>query len=159
MPRFNQPPIPRSVALQPLSRDHYRRLVQAQHLVKASDSDAIERRKVLAEFLDAWSQELAEHLIDEEQLLLGRLSRADRDRLIEEHSLLREAAEQAQQQRRESNPDALILRQLGQRLHDHIRWEERELFTKLEKQLDTAELARLALQTAKIEARRPRHCG
>ncbi|MEX1016816.1 MAG: hemerythrin domain-containing protein [Phycisphaeraceae bacterium] len=157
MPRFNQPPIPRSEALQPLSRDHYQSLVQSQHLIKAADADAVQRRKVLSEFVDAWTQTIAEHFVDEERLLLEHLAEGDRERLLAEHAALRELAEQALQQRRHVDPDADVLRQLGQRLHDHIRWEEREMFTHLEQRLSDQQLADLGQQTEAIEASRRPH--
>ena len=159
MPEFNQPPIKRSPALQPLSRDHYQGLVQAQHLIKAADGDANARRKALAEFVDAWKLEIAVHFADEEQLLLEHLGDEDKQRLLDEHATLRELATRAQAQRREVDPHAELLRELGQALNAHIRWEERELFTRLEQSVDEATLAAIAGQTEQIEAARPRNVG
>lgn len=154
MSRFKQPPIARSEALQPFSRDHYVGLVQAQHLLKAADADAVARRKAVAAFMDAWTQEIEVHFADEERLLLDHLDEAGRDRLLAEHAKLRELAEQAGEQRREVDPNASMLRELGQRLNDHIRWEERELFTGLEQKLDEQTLAAIGQQTSEIEANR-----
>ena len=69
MTRFKHSPIERHEALTPFSRDHYTGLVQAQHLSKAAESDAVARRKAIAEFVDAWDTEIAAHFADEERLL------------------------------------------------------------------------------------------
>ena len=159
MARFNQPPVKRTHALQPLSRDHYQGLVQAQHLIKAADGDANARRKALAAFVDAWNIEITEHFADEERLLIEHMSEEDRERLLAEHATLRELAERARAQRREVEPDGEVLRRLGQALNDHIRWEERELFTRLEQSVDEATIAGIARHTEQIEAQRPRNAG
>jgi len=155
--RFKHSPIERHEALAPFSRDHYTGLVQAQHLKKAAESDAVARRKAIAEFVDAWDNEIAEHFADEERLLPALAGDTDRQRLIAEHQQLTDLADQARVLRRQPDPDAQVVRQIGQTLDQHIRWEERELFVRLQDQLSNEQLAELGHQTEPIEQSRPRN--
>lgn len=156
MVRFEHMPIERDEALAPFSRDHYTGLVQAQHLKKAAETDAVARRKAIAEFLDAWDTEIAEHFADEERLLLELVSNADRRRLLDEHQRLTSMAKRARALRRQADPDAAVVREIGQSLDQHIRWEERELFFRLQEQLSKEQLAELGHQTELIERSRAR---
>ena len=156
MSEFKHAPQSRHEALVPFSRDHYTGLVQAQHLVKAADALEVDRRKAVAEFMDAWDNEISSHFRDEERLLAGLLGEEDRRRMIQEHETLTELARQASKLRKQVDPDPDTLRQIGQRLEQHIRWEERELFHRIQNQLTEQKLAELKRQTAEIEATRPR---
>jgi len=156
MSRFKKPPLERHEALAPLSRDHYSGLVLAQHLIKAAAADAVERRKAVAEFVDGWDREIAEHFDDEQRLLQGVMGEVDRKRLVDEHERLRRLAEQARVLRKQTDPDVQVVREIGQTLEAHIRWEERELFTRLQSELNAEQLASLQRQTEAIEAVRPR---
>jgi hemerythrin-like domain-containing protein len=176
---MKNPPLKRHVSLQPLSRDHYNGLVQAQHLTKAADGGIDARRAALADFVRAWNEEIAEHFGDEERLLYGLIPDAGmRQRLLDEHATLRSLADQARASvpaeyppapavavttvtddaaaRSGNDPDADLLRRLGEALHDHIRWEERELFPAIEQAADAAQLEALERETAVIEQARPR---
>lgn len=156
MPPFRHSPLKRHPSLQPLSRDHYQGLVQAQHLIKAADGNAIERRKVLAEFLDAWEREIEPHFNDEERLLAGLAGDSEREQLMAEHRRLRGMAAEAREHRRLVDPGAEWVRDLGQTLHAHIRWEERELFTSIESSVPD-QLDDLRTEADRIEAARPRN--
>jgi len=157
MPEFKHAPIERHEALAPFSRDHYTGLVQAQHLKKAAGSDAVARRKAVAEFVDAWDTAIAQHFADEEELLLGLAGDADRQRLLDEHERLRGLADRSREMRRDTDPDAAVVREIGQALDDHIRWEERELFVRLQNDLTPEQQATLEQQTEPIEQARPRN--
>ncbi len=132
MPRFQTPPLKRHHPLKPLSRDHYVGLAQSQHLMKAADGDATDRRAAIAEFLDAWEMHIAEHFNDEERLTGPLADEGDRTRLLDEHQQLRALAAEARKRRRQIDPDACWIRELGRLLNEHIRWEERALFPALE---------------------------
>ena len=144
----------RHVSLQPLSRDHYGGLVQAKHLTEAADKGPDERAAAVAGFARAWETEISDHFAVEERLLLPLLGdeAAEAARLREEHGALRALAAQAAVPSVEPN----TLRTLGRRLHDHIRWEERELFPLLERTLSEAQLAALEEPLQEAENRRPR---
>jgi len=157
MAKFEHAPIERHEALAPLSRDHYGGLVQAQHLKKAADADDVARRKAVAEFVDAWDTQIAPHFADEERLLAGLTQSNDRDRLMEEHRHIRSLADKARELRRQTDPAADQIRHIGETLEKHIRWEERELFVRLQQELTEGQLASLAQQTDSIEKQRPRN--
>jgi hemerythrin-like domain-containing protein len=142
----------RHVSLQPLSRDHYGGLVQAKHLTEAADEGPDERAAAIAEFTRAWQTEISDHFEVEERLLLPWLGdeAAEAARLREEHGALRALAQAVSV----TEPDTL--RTLGNRLHDHIRWEERELFPLLERTLSEEQLRALETPLWEVELRRPR---
>lgn len=142
MSNYDHPPLKRHHTLRLFSRDHYRGLVQAQHLIKAAAGNAMDRRKALAEFLDAWGCEIEPHFDDEERLLADLADDDNRRRLVDEH-------------RRRVDPGAAWVRNLGEMLNAHIRWEERELFPAIES-TSGGELDRLGPQADQLEATRPR---
>lgn len=156
MKDFQHNPLPRHEALAPLSRDHYAGLVQSQHLIKAAEQDDVTRRIAIAEFVDAWDREIEPHLRDEERLLAGLLSDADRARLLAEHRQLEEDAATLRSLRKSVDPSAVTLREIGERLHRHVRWEERELFSTIQQSLNGEQLAALERQTAGIDSARNR---
>nr|CAA9232559.1 hypothetical protein AVDCRST_MAG63-1033 [uncultured Armatimonadetes bacterium] len=143
----------RHPSLQPLSRDHQGGLVQAKRLQEAADAGEAARERAAAGFARAWRDEIEDHFRVEERLLLPLLEArpVESARLREEHRTLRELAEAASGA---AAPDTL--RELGSRLHDHIRWEERELFPLLERTLTQEQLTALEEPLARVEATRPR---
>lgn len=157
MANFEHAPIERHEALAPFSRDHYVGLLQAQHLKKAADAEDVARRKAVAEFVDAWDTEIAPHFADEERLLTDLANEADRERLIEEHQQIRCLVDKARELRRNTDPAADAVRHIGETLERHIRWEERELFVRLQQELTEGQLASLAQQTEPIEKQRQRN--
>lgn len=158
MARFQTPPLKRHPALQPLSRDHYVGLVQARRLAKAADGNGVDRRAAVAAFLDAWDADIAEHFDDEERLLAPLADDAGRTRLCGEYDRIRALVEEARERRRRIDPDARWVRSLGRALHDHIRWEERELFPAIESAANDR-LTELKPETDRIEAARARGRG
>lgn len=157
MDRFEHAPIERHEALAPFSRDHYIGLVQAQRLKKAADAGDVARRKAVAEFMDAWDAQIDAHFADEERLLANLAEKGDGQRLLAEHRQLRELVAQARELRHQADPAADMVRQIGEKLEQHIRWEERELFVRLQDQLSQSQLATLEHQTRQIEQARPRN--
>jgi hypothetical protein len=133
----------RSEALAPLSRDHHRALEVALRLRRASAEsagDAADR------FLGFWDQDGRRHFEIEERLLLDALPAETPGwaelaaRVRSEHADIRARADAVAGGTR----DPAALHQLGQRLRDHVRFEERQLFGTLEDALAEDELARLA---------------
>ncbi len=159
MPQFHTPPLSRHLALQPLSRDHYVALVQAQQLMKAAGAADVDRRAAVATFLDVWTTQIQLHFADEERLLRPLMSGADAQRFDGEHARLRELASLAHERRRQVDPGAQWVGELGRTLNDHVRWEERELFPAIEKTATPEQLVVLQKHTDAIEASRPRACG
>ena len=150
------PPLKRHVSLQPLSRDHYVGLVQSQHLIKSADASAAERAKALVDFVQAWSGEIAAHFRDEERLLPELVTGEPFDRLRREHHSLAALAEEARHRKDMSEPGAAWMREFGQLLNDHIRWEERELFPLIERTAAAEQLRKLTQETERLEQSRAR---
>lgn len=140
----------RSDALTPLSHDHHHGLVVAQELRRASEQTAANAREA---FLSFWHAEGRRHFRVEEDVLLPAFARhgpADHEavvRVLVEHVDLRRLAASLQAQ--ELTVEGL--RDLGERLAQHIRHEERTLFPLIEEALPEAELTALAQAIAVAE--------
>ena len=144
------PPLKRHAALMALSREHFNGLVQVRRLRQAADADAQQQRRALAGFLENWSTEMAAHFDDEEQLLGPLMSPEDRQRLLTDHAQLRAWAAEARDRATAAEPGSEWMRALATFLEQHIRWEERESFERLQ-QTCTQELAALVPAAARIE--------
>lgn len=134
----------RSEALVGLSHEHHHGLFAAQRLRRATAETAAE---AIEGFLAFWSAEGRAHFQAEEELLLPAFARhvpADHEaivRVLVEHvELRRRGAELAEL----AEPSLDRLHELGERLHDHIRHEERVLFPLVEAALGERELRELA---------------
>ncbi|MCC5830591.1 MAG: hemerythrin domain-containing protein [Phycisphaeraceae bacterium] len=157
MPEYVNPPLPRHEALAPFSRDHYAGLVQAKHLKEARDADSASQRQVVADFAEAWQREIQPHFNDEELLLPELISVADHRRLLDEHDRISEIVDRVLDKRHDDKPDGQKLHELGTALEAHIRWEERELFPRIQRSITAQRLADLESRTRRIEAQRPRN--
>lgn len=140
----------RAEALRPLSRDHHQALFVAQRLRRAERvDDAVEV------FLGFWNEHGRHHFRVEEEVLLpiwAVLGNADDDavaRIAVEHLSIRRAALEM-----ESEPPPLEqLQALGQLLDAHVRFEERELFPRIEQDLSEESLHRLGAEVEAAERR------
>ena len=142
-----------------LSEEHHHGLVFALRIERelpAASDDEVER--LYSELLRFWSRGLLPHFHTESECLLARLIRhrplddPQIGRLHTEHltvyglvSRMQDAT--TQDERREA------LREFGVTLHDHIRWEERELFEVAQDELSEGELDALG---AEIVERHPK---
>ncbi len=140
----------RSQALRSLSREHHRALSVAQDLRHADDPE-----RAAAKFLEFWEREGAEHFRIEEAVLLptwkllGTVHAEAAARLAREHLQLRSAALALAEA-----ASLVAVRQLGEELVAHVRFEERELFPMIEADLGRAELQQLARAVARAEGDR-----
>jgi hemerythrin-like domain-containing protein len=140
----------RAEALRPLSREHLVALLAAKKLREAEDLAEAERL-----FLAFWEDDGQRHFRVEEEVLLptwalhGEIDRAGVARMLEEHLAIRREA------LRLAAGEASLeeIRELGTLLHDHVRFEERQLFPLVEEALDDASLDRLAaaIETAETQ--------
>jgi hemerythrin-like domain-containing protein len=135
----------RNEALVPLSHDHHAGLFVAQRLKRAEDAgSATEARN---RFLSFWGTDGRRHFRIEEDVLLPSLARHVEPaheavvRVLVDHVELRRRAADLE---RCGDPSLEELHQLGRRLEDHIRHEERVLFPLVEQALPPDELAELA---------------
>ncbi len=138
----------RAEALRPLSRDHHAALVAAKAL-----RDAAEPELARLAFLEFWHEHGSHHFrVEEEVLLPGWALHAEIDRpavarMLEDHLAIRREV-----LRLEAGAVPVEeLRELGRRLDEHVRFEERELFELIEKALDPKALDRLAISIEEAE--------
>lgn len=139
----------RAEALQPLSREHLPALLVAKKLREADELGYASQV-----FLDFWRDDGQRHFRVEEEVLLpawaahGEVDRDGVARMLEEHLEIRRQA------LRLAAGEASLeeARDLGTLLHDHVRFEERQLFPLVEEALDGTGLSRLARAIEKAEA-------
>jgi mannose-6-phosphate isomerase-like protein (cupin superfamily) len=129
----------RHTSLEPFSRDHNVGLNLARRLSR-------EGSVAFPELRDAWRSELQDHFREEERLLLPLCDEDSRERLLREHAQIAQLAEEG-----ETDAEARLV---GDLLHDHIRWEERELFVALEHRCSEATLRSLGQFAVAIEGKR-----
>jgi hemerythrin-like domain-containing protein len=141
--------VKRSAELTPLSHDHHQALFVAQRLKRAEDAGEARNR-----FLDFWRSHGRDHFVIEEEILLpawtiasGDADRAQAARVAAEHLEIRRAARALEREL----PDLEALRELGELLERHVRFEERELFPAIEAQLDAEQLAELGTEIERAE--------
>jgi hypothetical protein len=134
----------RAEALQPLSRDHLKALLAAKRVVDADD--AVTAGAAFARF---WELERDHFRLEEEILLPHWAAHAEVDlagveRMLADHLAIRAGA--LRLAREVLSLDELHA--LGTRLHDHVRFEERQLFPMIEAALDADALDRLGVALA-----------
>jgi hemerythrin HHE cation binding domain-containing protein len=140
----------RSEALSPLSRDHQRALYAALRLRRAHQATL---NGAVEQFLRFFDDEGRRHFEIEEELLLPALPADDGDwsaavaRVREDHEAIRAAAE-----RLRTAPSLERAVATGERLNDHVRFEERTLFMILEARLDSQRLAAVGQAIAAAES-------
>ncbi len=148
----------RSTQLAALSREHHIALEIALRLQRADEAQAKTVRRAT---LDFWSSECSEHFRLEEELLLPALAKhagaddSDIQRILAEHADLRRRIAEL-----DSKPEtkAQALNELGKLLSDHVRYEERTVFGRIEATLTPDELDAIGghLHAAGNEHRPPR---
>jgi hemerythrin-like domain-containing protein len=131
----------RAEALRPLSREHLVALTVAKNLRATADPAAAR-----AEFLDFWREDGRDHFRVEEEVLLpvwalhAEVEREGVIRMLDEHREIRKEALRLQV----GEATVEQLRSLGVLLHNHVRFEERELFPLVEADLDADAVLQLA---------------
>lgn len=139
----------RTEALRPLSREHLGALLAARKLRQATDV-----ARAAADFQEFWREDGQRHFRVEEEMLLpvwalhAEVDREGVARMLEEHLAIRRGALRLAA----GEMSAAEAQELGQLLHDHVRFEERQLFPRVEAALDPAALERLAAAIEEAEA-------
>ena len=139
----------RSPELASLSRDHHKALEVALSLRRATPADV---DSAVAHFLDFWTRQGEGHFATEEQLVLPALPEEDAAwaqatrRVRDEHGEIRTRAAELTRA-----PSVEAARRLGDVLHGHVRYEERQLFELLEERLAPEALAELGRALAAAE--------
>jgi len=135
----------RHESLVPLSRDHHDVLVHALELRRSAESGDVDRLSAATlSYLRYFRGELSGHFADEEDVLLLAVSPLVEvvTRIDEEHAEIRRLTVRMAEAARAGRASAELARELGQLLHDHVRYEEREAFMEIQK-LDEEQLAEL----------------
>jgi hypothetical protein len=138
--------VKRSAALTPLSHDHQHALDAALRLRRA-EPDTL--RAAVDRFQEFFENEGRRHFAIEEELLLPALPADDPEwaqasrRVMDDHAAIRATAGDV--------PTVAAARELGGRLSDHVRFEERTLFGLIERRLAPEELRRLGARVAAAE--------
>lgn len=118
----------RRAALLKLSREHHTALVLTLRISQANDAAAVS--SLMKSLPRIFQHELDPHFRVEEEVLLPRLEKAGEialvQRTFEEHKELRDMVA------RIASGDSASLKAFGVKLNAHVRFEERELFTRAE---------------------------
>lgn len=144
----------RHVALHPLSQHHHFALMEALFIRRALKEPVAGRKKTLAgvvrKFLRFWKKTGQQHFREEEEVLLpawSRHVRLDEDplitRLLAEHAAIRAQIADLEAAVVAGQPIEEPAAELARLLHDHVRFEENEVFPRAERLLDEKEFAAL----------------
>lgn len=134
----------RDPALASLSRDHHQALFVAQKLRRATSETEGEARAALLAY---WEEHGRTHFrLEEEALLPAYAAHGDSHhplvaRVLCDHVAIRHRVDRLAGERAST---VAALRELGVRLAEHVRLEERELFPLIEDTMPAAELAAVA---------------
>ena len=137
--------------MQDFSRDHLFALRLAHHIYQANQGFqmAPTLEEAGAALVKSWNDDLVWHFREEEEVILPVLSRhmepsahPDIRRMLDDHAWLRNALGLLGQHKdgSPSHLDRDLLVATGQRLHDHVRLEERRIYPILQEMLTAEEL-------------------
>jgi hemerythrin-like domain-containing protein len=142
----------RHPSLHPLSQHHHFALIQALGMRRAAEMPEEKRDAAVArqadKFLSFWHKTGILHFREEEEVLLpayARHTRIDQDagvmRLLADHAEIRAIVQVFEQRRAKDMPiSAEEMARLAKLLHDHIRFEENEVFPRIERVLGEGNL-------------------
>lgn len=129
----------RSEALKPISREHHHTLFVAKEVKDLADTEVDKAREILVEY---WQAEGSPHFRIEEEVLLpgsnvgGPAEDADVARMLSEHLEIRRRMARVEA----GEGDIAELKETAAMMRDHCRFEERELFPRIESQMSEEEL-------------------
>jgi hemerythrin-like domain-containing protein len=154
----------RDPALVELSRDHHAALVHALELRRARTAPVEEAVRCARAFLDFVEAELAGHFADEEVVLLPvaeSLNPQEAERVRAEHRELERLTSGLRERLRSAAPTGPLCGEIGELLHDHVRFEERTFFEGLQRALGAEALEGLgrALAARRVERGRGPGCA
>jgi hypothetical protein len=155
----------RHAALIPLSRDHHFALMHALDLRRAAEAPLRAGRgatSVAEGFLAYFQEELIGHLADEEESLLpltAAVCPREAERLMAEHEDLRERVAVLRQELQDGIDPRRTMKAIGDVLHDHVRFEERLFFERLQEGLSADQLEAVGKSIDAHRAARGRRPG
>jgi iron-sulfur cluster repair protein YtfE (RIC family) len=134
----------------PLTHDHHHALKQARHMIAAATGDAGARREVAEGFLRFFEEDTLAHFREEEEVLFPLLllnSEVAPQELITvliDHVHIHGLVARLRESVATGDPDAELMRTIGESLRAHVRLEENELFPMIEALVPDEELAAVA---------------
>ena len=131
------------------ARDHHSALVVAIGLKRVGRGEAPLQLAAIRALVVEWHDRLQQHFADEERLLPPLLTAEERSRLTSDHGQLRRVVEAAERQLTCGTPDTGFCEAAGTLLEQHIRWDDRELFARIEIRASQEQLDELARQTSR----------
>lgn len=149
--------------LREFSDDHHGGLVNARRLRRAaSGEDGRAARDAAVAFLGSWREETGPHFRKEEEVLLPVLARHGQDvesgpvaRMLAQHARIRGLAMELSDGVARNDVRSETLRELGERLEEHIRLEERVVFPWVEQVLAEEALREVSARLAVLETGSP----
>lgn len=154
----------RHPGLHALSQHHHFALTQALLMRRAAQAPATRRAAALRQaahtFLRFWKKTGRQHFREEEEVLLpayARHTRLDQDaavmRMLAEHAQIRAQIQQLETLLETGSATEEAVAALARALHDHIRFEENEVFPRIEAALGEAELLALGPRLTRLHAK------
>lgn len=143
-------PLDRHPSLQDLSRDHNAALIQAHLLRKSAQGEAGARppEEMAREFLQFWEEDANPHFREEEEVLLPIYARhvapsedEQVQQMLDDHAWFRDVIFELRQQVDGGEDVRELLGEIGRRLHDHARLEERKIFERMQDVMTEEDLA------------------
>ena len=149
----------RAAGLRSLSEDHHHGLVYARRLRRAASAEGVDRAEAARDFLGFWRADTSGHFRKEEEVLLpvyarhgGDLGREPVRKMHAQHARLRGLVMQLGDEVEAGAVRPGTLREIGERLEEHIRLEERELFPMVEESLPAEALEEVGARLGVTEA-------
>ena len=155
----------RHPSLHPLSQHHHFALIQALGMRRAAEAPAEKRdaavQRQADKFVAFWHKSGVVHFREEEEVLLpayARYTRLDQDaaimRLLAEHAEIRAAVEDFERRRKKKLPiEAAAMAHLAKLLHDHVRFEENDVFPRIERVLGEENLAAMGCGLTRLHSK------
>jgi hemerythrin-like domain-containing protein len=155
----------RHPSLHPLSQHHHFALIQALEMRRAAEMPAEKRdaavNRQADKFVAFWHKTGMLHFREEEEVLLpayARHMRLDQDagviRLLADHAEIRAAVQDFEQRRAEKLPiEPEALARISKLLHDHVRFEENDVFPRIERSLGEEHLNAMGRRLTRLHSK------
>ena len=155
----------RHPSLHPLSQHHHFALIQALEMRRAAEAPADKRNAMVErqadKFVAFWHKTGVVHFREEEEVLLpayARHTRLDQDagiiRLLADHAEIRAAVQDFERQRAKKLPiEAEAMARLAKLLHDHVRFEENDVFPRIERALGDKNLDTMGRSLTRLHSK------
>jgi hemerythrin-like domain-containing protein len=151
--RVREIAVKRHASMEDLSRDHYQALIQVQEIRKSVEGQEGARplEQVATEFLEFWEKDAIAHFREEEEILLpiyARHVQPSHDehvrRMLDDHAWFRDVMFELKRRVGERGNYGALLGEVGERLSDHARLEEREIFERMQAVMTEEDFADVA---------------